>query len=79
VQEETTFLGVPCFTLRENTERPITTTLGTNMLIGRDMGRLRDEVAKTLDQPRESTPKKLPFWDGKAGERIAEIIARKSV
>jgi UDP-N-acetylglucosamine 2-epimerase (non-hydrolysing) len=75
IQEETTFLGIPCLTVRENTERPVTVELGTNVLVGRDMGRLRAEVAHILDgsAKRGQVP---PLWDGKAGERIAEVITR---
>jgi len=75
IQEETTYLGVPCLTVRENTERPITVTLGTNILVGQDMARLRDEVARILSGfvKGGQVP---PLWDGKAGERIAAIIAR---
>ena len=82
IQEETTFLGVPCLTLRENTERPITITQGTNQLVGRDLRRLRAAAAEILD--RELTRKRstqpdtarVPLWDGHAAERIAQIIAR---
>ena len=75
IQEETTFLGVPCLTLRENTERPVTVTLGTNTLVGRDMDRLRSEVARVLagDARRGQPP---PLWDGRAADRIAAIVER---
>ncbi len=75
IQEETTFLGIPCLTLRENTERPITVSMGTNTLIGRDMQALRREVARILagEGKRGEVP---PLWDGHAGERIAAIVAR---
>jgi UDP-N-acetylglucosamine 2-epimerase (non-hydrolysing) len=73
IQEETTFLGVPCLTLRENTERPITLEVGTNRLIGRDMGLLKAEVARIL-RGEEKKGKVPPLWDGKTGERIAEIL-----
>lgn len=71
IQEETTYLGVPCLTVRENTERPVTVTLGTNTLVGKDMHRLRNEVKRILDGngKRAAVP---PLWDGKAAERIAE-------
>lgn len=74
IQEEATFLGVPCLTLRSNTERPITTNLGTNILVGHDMERLVREVAGILDggAKRGEVP---PLWDGRAGERIAAVIA----
>src|SRR5262249_6934751 len=73
IQEETTYLGVPCLTLRENTERPITVSLGTNVLVGRDPNTLRKELAKILggDAKKGSIP---PFWDGHAAERIAQIV-----
>jgi UDP-N-acetylglucosamine 2-epimerase (non-hydrolysing) len=78
VQEETTFLGVPCLTVRENTERPITIAQGTNQLVGRDLGVLRSAAEKILaagpvdDKPRPS----IPLWDGHAAERIAQVIVR---
>jgi UDP-N-acetylglucosamine 2-epimerase (non-hydrolysing) len=74
IQEETTYLGVPCLTLRNNTERPITTSMGTNTLIGLDGGKLRCELANIL----EGRPKRgrvPPLWDGHAGERIAQFIS----
>lgn len=73
VQEETTFLGVPCLTVRDNTERPVTVTLGTNILVGQDMERLRNEVAHILDGNKRQG-QIPPLWDGKAGERIADVI-----
>ncbi len=74
IQEETTYLGVPCLTLRENTERPITVSLGTNTLVGRDPGRLRSELASILaGKGKKGTVP--PLWDGKTGERIADLIA----
>jgi UDP-N-acetylglucosamine 2-epimerase (non-hydrolysing) len=74
IQEESTYLGIPCLTVRENTERPVTVTLGTNTLVGQDMDRLRGEVARILggDARRGQVP---PLWDGRAGERIAEVIS----
>ncbi|MFH1954129.1 MAG: UDP-N-acetylglucosamine 2-epimerase (non-hydrolyzing) [Pseudomonadota bacterium] len=73
IQEETTYLGVPCLTLRENTERPITVDVGTNILIGQDMERLKDEVHRILNGngKKGSIP---PLWDGKSGKRIADLI-----
>lgn len=73
VQEETTFLGVPCLTVRENTERPITATLGTNILVGQNMERLRSETARILNTGTRQG-QIPPLWDGKAGERIADVI-----
>lgn len=75
VQEETTFLGIPCFTVRKNTERPITITLGTNVLVGQDMEKLQREVAKLLREERTVIGNRPPpLWDGRAGERIADIV-----
>jgi UDP-N-acetylglucosamine 2-epimerase (non-hydrolysing) len=70
LQEETTALGVPCLTLRENTERPITAEQGTNTLVGRDPQAIRDGVAEILrgDGKRGRVPE---LWDGHAAERIA--------
>jgi UDP-N-acetylglucosamine 2-epimerase (non-hydrolysing) len=75
IQEETTYLGTPCLTLRENTERPITITAGTNVLIGRDWNLLREEFAKSLNGYRKQGGE-IPLWDGHASDRIAEILSR---
>src|SRR6202165_4372913 len=74
IQEETTYLGVPCLTLRENTERPITVSLGTNVLVGRDPDKLRSELSRVLagNAKKGTIP---PLWDGHAGERIAAVLA----
>jgi len=75
IQEETTYLGVPCLTVRENTERPVTTVIGTNILVGQDMKKLKDEVNLILS----GTGKKgtiPPLWDGKASERIAVVVEK---
>jgi UDP-N-acetylglucosamine 2-epimerase (non-hydrolysing) len=77
IQEETTFLGVPCLTVRENTERPVTVKQGTNILVGQDMDCLKREVKLILDGQQKSSS--IPrFWDGSASERIADIISRNS-
>jgi UDP-N-acetylglucosamine 2-epimerase (non-hydrolysing) len=82
IQEETTFLGVPCLTVRENTERPITITLGTNQLVGTDLQRLRAAAEgiigknETLAGEQTRSRCRVPLWDGHAAERIAEILAR---
>jgi UDP-N-acetylglucosamine 2-epimerase (non-hydrolysing) len=74
IQEETTVLGVPCLTLRDNTERPITVTMGTNRLVGRDPDFIFKSAVEVLrDPPEGRTP---PLWDGHAGRRIAEILQR---
>jgi len=74
VQEETTFLGVPCITVRSSTERPITVTLGTNVLVGNDLERLVVEARVACNGlwRRGSIP---PLWDGCSGDRIARAIA----
>ncbi|NES15397.1 UDP-N-acetylglucosamine 2-epimerase (non-hydrolyzing) [Micromonospora sp. PPF5-17] len=73
VQEETTMLGVPCLTLRPNTERPITITHGTNRLVTPQA--LAEALSSVLAVGRPATWCTPPLWDGRAGERIAEIIA----
>jgi len=73
IQEETTYLGVPCLTMRENTERPVTVSLGTNTLVGQDMERLRTEVGRTLAGDGKQGQAPL-LWDGHAAERIANVI-----
>jgi UDP-N-acetylglucosamine 2-epimerase (non-hydrolysing) len=75
VQEESTVLGIPCFTLRDNTERPVTITHGTNELLGLEPERLV-EIPRRLEL-RGSAPSEPPaLWDGKAGERAAREIER---
>jgi UDP-N-acetylglucosamine 2-epimerase (non-hydrolysing) len=76
IQEETTVLRIPCFTLRENTERPITIELGTNTLLGLEPERLR-ELPTLLAEPKHGQIP--PLWDGHAGERAAEEIERLAV
>lgn len=73
IQEETTYLGVPCLTLRRNTERPITVSAGTNILVGDDRERLVAELGRILEgkQKKGTTP---PLWDGHTGKRIADIL-----
>ncbi len=73
IQEETTCLGVPCLTVRENTERPVTLSMGTNVLVGRDMDRLKQQVACIL-RGEAKKGKLPPLWDGKAAERISQTI-----
>jgi len=72
IQEETTILGIPCLTVRENTERPITVTEGTNMLVGTNINSILDGYRKSLNGIRTYTRPK--FWDGKASERIVRIL-----
>jgi UDP-N-acetylglucosamine 2-epimerase (non-hydrolysing) len=73
IQEETTILGVPCLTLRENTERPVTLTQGTNRLIGADPERIVAEFERVLegDVPKGHAPE---LWDGRAAERIVQVL-----
>ena len=73
VQEETTILGVPCLTLRHNTERPVTVTHGTNRIVGTDPTIIIDAAVRALEDPtrKHATP---PLWDGKAGDRIVSVL-----
>ena len=77
IQEETTYLGVPCITLRANTERPSTVTLGTNTLVGSDTGKLLRAVERVMldSHARGTIP---PLWDGHASERIVEHLLRSA-
>jgi UDP-N-acetylglucosamine 2-epimerase (non-hydrolysing) len=73
IQEETTILKVPCLTLRENTERPITVEMGSNHVVGQDPEQIVAAYRKVLDEGTRSlrTP---PLWDGRAAERIVEVL-----
>ena len=73
IQEETSYLGIPCFTLRDNTERPVTVRAGTNTLLGLDPSRIA-EIPGLLEAAPEK-PDPPPLWDGKAAERIADVVA----
>ncbi len=73
IQEETTVLGIPCLTLRENTERPVTIEQGTNVLVGTNPARILAAATKALQGGCAGT--RVPeLWDGKAAERIAVIL-----
>lgn len=76
IQEETTYLGVPCLTIRENTERPITITMGTNTLVGNDMELLKKEVRRIItgNGKQGQIP---PLWDGQASLRIVNILKKQ--
>src|SRR5215207_9306263 len=74
IQEETTALGVPCLTFRDTTERPVTTVLGTNRLVGLDPARLRDMARSELDRDPPGRAPVIPLWDGRAGFRAAEMV-----
>jgi len=79
IQEETTYLGIPCFTLRDNTERPVTIRAGTNTLLGLDPGRITEIPdllrgrAAAADGAKK--PQRPELWDGRAAERVAEVLA----
>ena len=83
IQEETTLLGVPCLTVRENTERPITVTMGTNQLVGRDLMKLRKAAEGILAGSSKKGAgldiHRVPLWDGHAAERIAAILMQQAV
>jgi UDP-N-acetylglucosamine 2-epimerase (non-hydrolysing) len=72
IQEETTVLGIPCLTLRETTERPVTVSAGTNVVVGRDRNRILTEARRAL--AGHVRPRCPELWDGRAGERIAEVL-----
>ena len=74
IQEETTYLGVPCFTLRDNTERPVTLERGTNTLLGLAPARIA-EIPELLERRAADPMEPPPKWDGRAAERIAVVLA----
>src|SRR5215471_4201793 len=74
VQEETTFLGIPCLTARPNTERPVTISMGTNELVASRCDAIVDAARRKLGTKHEA--RRPPLWDGHTGERIAELFAR---
>jgi len=77
LQEETTVLGIPCLTLRNNTERPITIEMGTNVLVGTDPARISEAAFASLDIPYDTQNKNIPpLWDGKAAGRICDELAK---
>jgi UDP-N-acetylglucosamine 2-epimerase (non-hydrolysing) len=73
VQEETTYLGIPCFTLRDNTERPVTVSQGTNILLGLSPERIAD-IPELLERSGSPSRAELPGWDGRASTRIADAL-----
>jgi len=75
IQEETTALGVPCLTLRENTERPVTVTEGTNQLVGQDHGKIVS-AAREILAGKAKRGRVLQLWDGHTAERIVETLLR---
>ncbi len=79
IQEETTVLGIPCITLRENTERPITVELGTNTIAGTDPANIVAAAFRALDEsPNTSAPRVPPLWDGHTADRILDALIEKS-
>lgn len=75
IQEETTYLGIPCLTLRHNTERPVTVEVGTNLLVGNDTNKIIKETNNIL-AGKWKTGEIPPLWDGRAGERIVRKLTR---
>jgi UDP-N-acetylglucosamine 2-epimerase (non-hydrolysing) len=73
IQEETTYLGIPCFTLRDNTERPVTIRSGTNTLLGLDPAAIASIPTALAERPAQR-PEPPPLWDGHAAERIADVL-----
>jgi UDP-N-acetylglucosamine 2-epimerase (non-hydrolysing) len=73
IQEETTVLGVPCLTLRKNTERPVTIDQGTNQLVGVDSSAIRSAVREILNNP-QGTARRPDLWDGQAAVRIVDTL-----
>ena len=79
IQEETTVLGIPCLTLRENTERPITVELGTNTVVGTDTERITKTAFAALDTTKgEDSSRIPPLWDGHTADRILDALLEKS-
>jgi UDP-N-acetylglucosamine 2-epimerase (non-hydrolysing) len=74
IQEETTYLGIPCFTLRDNTERPVTIRAGTNTLLGLDPAAIAQIPAALANRPAAPS-EPPPLWDGHAAERVADVVA----
>jgi len=75
LQEETTALGIPCLTLRENTERPITIELGTNRLVGTNTEKIKQAAFEILENSAKKSAKIPPLWDGHAAERICDALS----
>lgn len=76
IQEETSFLGVPCITLRPNTERPVTVRLGTNSVVN-DLKRARAAVRSVLAAQAPAQPPDIPGWDGRAAERVVDALLER--
>jgi UDP-N-acetylglucosamine 2-epimerase (non-hydrolysing) len=78
IQEETTALGIPCLTLRENTERPITVEMGTNVIVGTDTTKIIAAANATLNGSAKKALAPLPLWDGHTSERILDALVEHS-
>lgn len=76
LQEETTALGIPCLTLRENTERPITISHGTNKLVGTNLEKIKRAAFEVLESDVQTDKKTPPLWDGKTAERICNALLK---
>ena len=75
IQEETTYLGDPCFTLRDNTERPVTVRAGTNTLLGLDPARIAEIPELLAARLRRRARTAAELWDGQAAQRVADVLA----
>lgn len=79
LQEETTALSIPCLTLRENTERPITISMGTNIIVGVNPEKIRQTAIEVLSGEKSGKDKKIPpLWDGRAAERVCNVLLESS-
>ena len=78
IQEETTALGIPCLTLRENTERPITVEMGTNIVVGTDPRKIMNATNAALNGAAKKTAQQPPLWDGHTSERILDVLEEVS-
>jgi UDP-N-acetylglucosamine 2-epimerase (non-hydrolysing) len=74
IQEETTVLGVPCITLRRNTERPITVEMGTNAIVGTSSVKIIDAALRALDNREARVAPAIPFWDGRTADRVLDAL-----